>query len=164
MSVIDSASSHRLATALAAGREELFDLLSSWFKDIPGVRTVTYLATAPDKSVTHRVGTSDPEHFPIGGFDPIDDNAWNRRIFVDRLPVVANDPYEMAEFIPETGELVAMGYGALVCAPVVVAGEVRGVVCLLGDAGILTFEAHAAIDTLLPIAALIFTIPGIDKR
>ena len=50
------------------------------------------------------------------------------------------------------------------CFPIVIAGETRGVVALLGDAGIFTPAALAEIDTLLPIAALIFTFEGISER
>ena len=164
MSMIDPAFSSRLSAALASGKEELFTLLSEWLKAVPGVRTVTYLAVAPDKSVTHRIGTSDPEGFPVGSSDPIDDGAWSRRIFTDKGAVVANNPAAMAEFIPETEQLVAMGFGALICAPIVIAGDVRGVACALGDTGFLTPETLAQIYTLLPIAALIFTIEGISER
>jgi hypothetical protein len=41
---------------------------------------------------------------------------------------------------------------------------VRGVLCALGDAGILTPALLAKIDNLLPIAALIFTFEGISAR
>ena len=41
---------------------------------------------------------------------------------------------------------------------------VRGAVCALGDAGILTPSMVAAVDTLLPIAALVFTFQGISER
>ena len=82
----------------------------------------------------------------------------------EKLPVIGNDVAGMAAFIPETGGLVAMGYGACSCFPIVIAGETRGVIALLGDAGIFTPDALAEIDTLLPIAALIFTFEGISER
>jgi GAF domain-containing protein len=131
---------------------------------LPGVRTVTYLATAPDRSVTHRIGTSDHKRFPIGGFDPIDNGAWCQHIFWDKRPIIGNSPAEMAVYIPETSALVEMGYGATMCAPIIIAGEVRGTVNLLGDAGILTPALLASFTALLPIAALIFTFEGISKR
>jgi len=46
----------------------------------------------------------------------------------------------------------------------VIAGETRGVVALLGDAGVFTTSALAEIDALLPIAALTFTFHGISAR
>lgn len=164
MTMIDPAIAARLTTALAAGRTELIALLSELFTGIDGVRTATFIATAPDRSVTHRVGTSNPAHFPIGNVDPVDDSPWNRRILVEKLPVIGDSVEAMAAFIPETGGLVEMGYGACSCFPIVIAGETRGVVALLGDTGIFTPAALAAIDTHLPIAALLFTLKGISER
>lgn len=164
MSAIEPATSARLATALAAGPAQLFAVLSELFTAIPGVRTATFIATAPDKSVTHRIGTSNPVDFPIGNVDPVDDSPWNRRILVEKQPVIGDSVAAMAAFIPETDGLVAMGYGACSCFPIVIAGETRGVVALLGDAGIFTPAALAAINTLLPIAALVFTFTGISER
>ncbi len=164
MTFIEPSFAQQLAQALAAGPQDVIAVVNEAVKALPGVRTVTWLAVAPDHSVTHRIGTSDPQNFPVGGFDPIDDNAWNRRIFADRRAVVGDSPQQMAEFIPETDQLVAMGYGATLCAPIIIGGEVRGVLCALGDAGILTPALLAGIDTLLPIAALVFTFPGISER
>lgn len=164
MSVIDPDFAGKLAASLAAGPQAVIALLNDVVKTLPGVRTVTWLAVAPDRSVTHRIGTSDPQGFPIGGFDPIDDSAWNRRIFGDRSAVVGDTPELMRQFIPETDALVAMGYGATLCAPIIIGGEVRGVLCALGDAGILTPALLAQIDTILPIAALVFTFGGISER
>lgn len=164
MSVIDPGIAGRLGDALAIGPEPLFAVLSELFTSIPGVRTATFIATAPDRSVTHRIGTSNPVDFPVGNVDPVDDSAWNRRILGEKLPVIGDSVAGMGVFIPETDGLVAMGYGACSCFPIVIAGETRGVVALLGDAGIFTPAALAAVDTLLPIAALIFTFPGISER
>ena len=164
MMFIDPSFARDLAAGLANGPQALVAAVNKAVKTLPGVRTVTWLAVAPDRSVTHRIGTSDPNGFPIGGFDPIDDSAWNQRIFAEKRAVVGDNPEQMRRFIPETEQLVAMGYGATLCAPILVGGEVRGVLCALGDAGILTADLLAEIDTLLPIAALVFTFEGISAR
>jgi hypothetical protein len=78
--------------------------------------------------------------------------------------VIGDSVAGMAAFIPETDGLVSMGYGACSCFPIVIAGETRGVVALLGDAGIFTPAVLAGIHALLPIAALIFTFEGISER
>lgn len=163
MSVIDPAIANRLGAALAAGPTQLFTLLSELFTSVPGVRTATFIATAPDKTVTHRIGTSNPNDFPVGNVDPVGDDVWNNTILGQMKPVIGNSVAGMAAFLPETDGLVAMGYGACSCFPIVIAGETRGVVALLGDTGIFTPAALAAVDTLLPIAALIFTFQGISK-
>jgi hypothetical protein len=164
MSPLDLALASRLAAALASGPAALFAELSALFTAVPGVRTATFIAVAPDRTVSHRIGTSNPIDFPVGNVDPVGDDPWNRRILGERRPVIGNDVAGMAAFIPETGGLVAMGYGACSCFPIVIAGETRGVVALLGDAGIFTPAALAQIDTLLPIAALIFTFERISER
>ena len=164
MSMLNPAMAAKLSEALAAGPQAMFAVLSELFTAVPGIRTATFIATAPDHSVTHRIGTSNSTDFPIGNVDPIDDSAWNNRILREMKPVIGNDVPGVAAFIPEVDQLVAMGYGACSCFPIVIAGETRGVVALLGDAGIFTPGALAEINTILPIAALIFTFEGISER
>jgi len=164
MSPLDPATAERLAAALASGPTALFAALSDFFTSVPGIRTATFIATAPDRTVTHRIGTSNPAHFPVGNVDPVDDGPWSTTILRDRQPIIGDSVAGMAKFLPETDGLVAMGYGACACFPIVIAGETRGVVALLGDAGIFTPAVTAEITTLLPIAALIFTFPGISER
>ena len=164
MTLIDPSFARAVAWGLATGPQELIGVINASLLQRGDIRTVTWLATAPDHSVTHRIGTSDPQGFPIGGWDPIDDSAWNRRIFGEKQPVVGDTPDAMRAFIPETDQLVAMGYGATLCAPIVIGGAVRGVLCVLGDSGILTPVLLAEIDTLLPIAALVFAFPKVAER
>lgn len=154
----------RLSAALATGPDALLDVLNGLLLELPRVRTVTWLAAVPAQKLTRRIGTSDPKHFPLGASDPIDEAAWSRRIYVDKLPIVGNSPAEMAVYIPETAELEAMGYGATLCMPIVIGGTTRGTVNLLGDAGIFTPDVLGAVNALLPLAALIFTYPEIGTR
>ena len=164
MSPLHAATADRLTAALADGPAALFAELSALFTAVPGIRTATFIAVAPDKSVTHRIGTSNPRDFPVGNVDPVDNGPWNTAILREMKPLVGDSVGEMATFLPETDGLVAMGYSACSCFPIVIGGETRGVVALLGDTGIFTAAAIAHIKTLLPIAALIFTFPGISER
>lgn len=161
LTTIDFEFSRAVSAALAAGPQQLISLINDKFLALKGVRNVTWLAVAPDNSVTHRIGTSDAVGFPIGGFDPIDNGPWCQRIFGEKRAVIGNDPAGMAEFIPETDDLVAAGYGATMCTPIVIGGKVAGTVNMLGDEGFLTDELIAGVAALLPVAALIFAFPGI---
>ncbi len=165
MTVLNPATAAKLSAALAAGPTALFAVLSELFTSVPGVRTATFIATAPDKTVTHRIGTSNPKDFPVGNVDPVNDSLWNRSMLRDQVPLIGDDTPGMVKFLGEEASgLVAMGYGACSCFPIVIGGETRGVVALLGSAGVFTPAALAEIDTLLPIAALVFTFPGISER
>jgi hypothetical protein len=165
MSAIDPTVARDLKAALASGPAAMFAVLSKLFTSVPGVRTATFIAVAPDKTVTHRIGTSNPAHFPIGNVDPVTDSLWNRRMLQAQQPLVGDDTPGMTAFLGEEANgLVAMGYGACSCFPIVIAGETRGVVALLGDAGIFVRATLEAIDSLLPIAALTFTFHGVSER
>jgi GAF domain-containing protein len=165
MTILNSAVATRLSAALDAGLPELFDVLNDLFLSFAGIRTVTWLAARPDQRITERVGTSDPHSFPIGGSDPIDDAAWSRRIYGDRLPIVANTPDEMSFYIPETADLVAMGYHSIVCAPIIVGGQSLGTVNLIGEEpGLFAPDLLDRINALLPIAALVFTFDEVRAR
>ncbi len=161
---LDPQTADDLLVALADGPDALIGELNRLLLALPGVRTVTWLAAVPEQKITRRIGTSDPRHFPLGGTDPIDNGAWSRRIYVDKLPIIGNSPTEMAVYIPETAELEKLGYYSTLCMPIVIAGEARGTVNLLGDAGIFTPDLISALNTLLPIAALIFVFDGIGTR
>ena len=165
MSAIDPTVARDLKAALASGPAAMFAVLSKLVTSVPGVRTATFIAVAPDKTVTHRIGTSNPAHFPIGNVDPVTDSLWNRRMLQAQQPLVGDDAPGMTAFLGEEANgLVAMGYGACSCFPIVIAGETRGVVALLGDAGIFVRATLEAIDSLLPIAALTFTFHGVSER
>ena len=165
MSAIDPTVAGELKTALASGPTAMFATLSKLFTSVPGVRTATFIAVAPDKTVTHRIGTSNPAHFPVGNVDPVTDSLWNRRMLLAQQPLVGDDTPGMTAFLGDEAKgLVTMGYGACSCFPIVIAGETRGVVALLGDAGIFVRATLEAIDSLLPIAALTFTFHGVSER
>ena len=165
MSAIDPTVAGELKAALASGPAAMFAVLSKLFTSVPGVRTATFIAVAPDKTVTHRIGTSNPTHFPVGNVDPVTDSLWNRRMLQAQRPLVGDDTPGMTAFLGDEAKgLVAMGYGACSCFPIVISGETRGVVALLGDAGIFVRATLEAIDSLLPIAALVFTFHGISER
>lgn len=165
MSPLDPAIADDLATALASSPSALFAVLSRLFTSVAGVRTATFIAVAPDRTVTHRIGTSNPAHFPVGNVDPVNDSLWNRNMLHEQRPLIGNDVPGMSKFLgPEADGLVAMGYSACACFPIVIGAQTRGVVALLGDAGVFTTNALAHINSLLPIAALVFTFEGISER
>lgn len=161
---LDPKTADDLIVALAEGPDALIAELNRLMLALPGVRTVTWLTAVPEQKITRRIGTSDPKHFPLGGFDPIDDGAWSRRIYQDKLPIIGNSPAEMAVYIPETADLEKLGYYSTLCMPIVIDGATRGTVNLLGGAGIFTPDLLSALNSLLPLAALIFVFPGLSTR
>ena len=139
MILLDPQTADDLVVALADGPDALVGELNRLILALPGVRTVTWLAAVPEQKIT-------------------------RRIYIDKLPIIGNSPAEMAVYIPETADLEKLGYYSTLCMPIVIAGETRGTVNLLGDAGIFTPDLLSALNTLLPIAALIFVFEDLGTR
>ncbi len=156
MNPLDPKTAEMLTTALAEGRDAVVTALNPLLLALPGVRTVTYLAIDLGKKETRRIGTSMGEGFPAGAAEGIPE-AWFQGICVEQRALIGDTPEQMAEFLPETPELVAAGYGSTLCMPIVIGGVSRGTVNLLGDAGIFTPSLLARLDALLPLVALLFT-------
>ena len=156
MNPLDPKTADTLIAALATGRDALVAALNPLLLALPGVRTVTYLTIDLGRKETRRIGTSQGEGFPAGFAEPIPD-AWFQGICIERRALIGDNPQQMAEFLPETPELVAAGYGATLCLPIIIGGVSRGTVNLLGDAGIFTRELLARRVARLPRAALLST-------
>ncbi len=161
MRPLDPQTAAKLMAGLAEGPEQFVAGLADLFLAIPGIRTMTILAVSPDRTITHRVGTSDPVNFPIGGSDQVGDNPWCNRILGQKLPVVVNNAEQMTVYLPETDDLLALGFGATACVPIVIDRQTRGTINFLGDAEVFTPFTMAAIEALLPFAALIYAFEGI---
>lgn len=149
--------------ALAEGPRPLLDLLTGMFTAIEGVASMTMLARVEPRQIMRRIASSDIAHFPLGGFDPIDDSPWCRRILIEQRPILGNTPQEMTAFIPETADLVAIGLEAITCVPMVIGGVTRGSVNLMGPAHTFSPKTLAAVEALMPLAALVFVFADVGE-
>lgn len=153
-----------LTHALADGRAALLTLLNRAALSLDGVKTLTMLSHEADISATRRVGTSDAGTFPLSVSEPMQDSAWHKRIFAEKKPVIANTPDEMTPFYPEADELASLGFGAIISSPIILGGQVRGVLNILGDRGMLSADLLSEIEKLNPIAALVFAFDEAGGR
>lgn len=164
MTVLTPHSSRELIDALAEGPSALITLLNQTILSLNGFTAVTLLACDPAEHFTRRIGTSDPGIFPEGAAERIVDSAWHRRIFNEKAPVIANTPDEMTQFYPEAADLEAFGFGAIISAPIVLNGQVRGILNILGERDVLTSERLRETENLIPITALVFALADTSGR
>ena len=150
-------------SALAKGPRPLLDLLTGMFTAIEGVTSMTMLARVEQRQIMRRIASSDIAHFPLGGFDPIDDSPWCRRILVEQRPILGNTPDEMTAYIPEAADLVAIGLEAITCVPMVIGGVTCGSVNLMGPAHTFSPKTLAAVEALMPLAALVFVFAEVGE-
>lgn len=164
MNFVEPHADRDLIDAIATSPSALVAHLNAAILSLQGVIAVTLLAHDPNEPFTRRIATSDPEIFPHGATEDMQDSAWHRRIFGEKIAVKANTPDEMTPFYPEAADLKALGFGAIISAPIVLSGQVRGVINILGEDGMLTPALLIELEHLIPIAALVLALSDTSGR
>jgi GAF domain-containing protein len=123
--------------------------------ELVGARMFTILVFDFPRRVAHRVYSNEQRIYPVGVDDPLGDGVWERTLTQDKKPLVLNSPEAMATLLPNTDELVGLGYGAMLNLPVIVAGTPLAAINILHDAGRYTAERVETAKVLVPAAAAI---------
>lgn len=139
------------ADALCSGPGALYDLVARRLRRRPGYDLLTVLApnAAGDRLV--RLFSSDLNQYPLGDADIIRDSKWLRRLFVERAPVIANEPGAILAWLPD---FPGLAVGSLVNLPVVIAGESIGLINLTAAAGHFSDDNVGAVCEEIPLVAL----------
>jgi GAF domain-containing protein len=149
--------SHRLMlteAALASGSDALFKLLSSRLDQEVGYELLTLLAPGDGGTRLIRPYSSNPEQFPVADADPVQDTRWFRQLFVAKRPVVANDEASIAEWLPDF-DPKDLGYASLLNLPIVIGGEVVGLINMMGRRHLFDDSRVEAARSQTPLAALV---------
>ena len=150
-----TATATRLPEAVARGPDALFALLAERVARAVGYDLLTVLAPTPGGRVLTRLFSSNPEQYPLGDADRVEDTAWFRQLFGRGEPIIANDGPEIERWLPGFDVFFAeQGYGALANVPVIVSGRPVGLINMMGQAGHFSPERLAALRRQLPLAAL----------
>lgn len=98
-----------------------------------GIRLFTVLAWLPGRQVLHRVHTSHPERYPVGGEKSIEVAAtWLDRCIRQQLPFFGPDAESVREVFADHGLIAELGCGSVINVPVVAAdGTTLGALALL---------------------------------
>ncbi len=82
-----------------------------------------------------RVFSSDPAHWPVGGWKPVSDTAWSRALLDDGRPWLCRDEAEIAATFPDAALILARGLGSSLNLPIRRDGKTLGALNLLHVAG-----------------------------
>ncbi len=118
----------------------------------PGFRLFTVLAWDDARGALHRVHSSAPEAYPLGGekFMPLD-APWIVQVVRERCPYLGRDAAGVAAVFSDHALLTSLGCGAVVNVPVVDHDGTLGVLSLLDSPG--AYD-EASVSAALPLAAL----------
>lgn len=161
--MIEQTTAIKINQALSRGRSDLMDALIHLFSKLPGVMDATMLAVSADQTMVRRIGTSNEKMFPRNGGEGLNSaDPWCQQIMVKKLPVLANDKAGLVHYLTEAAAIEAAGYGASGSFPIIIGGRVAGTINMLAPEGHFTKAALATVESLLPIAALIFLFSEAD--
>lgn len=142
------------ASAMSQGPDAIFSRIAERLKAAPGYDLFTILA--PDESGTRldRLYSTNLVQYPLGAADEVKDDLWFRRLFVDRLPIVANTLDDIGAWLPDYQIFVEQNYSSLLNLPVLFAGRTIGLVNMMGGDNHFDAAALEKIGAALPAAAL----------
>lgn len=144
-------------TCLAALRQPgpvdaLFKTVDQALKDTVGHRLFTLLYVAPDGKRVKRLYTNMPKEYPVGGYKPVTQSDWHKRVIGEGRAWVGYDSKDVQWAFFDHELIRSLGCESAINQPVVYAGRVLGTMNLLDVAGHYKETDPAKIE---PFAALL---------
>jgi hypothetical protein len=132
--------------------EALFKAIDRALAGTVGHKLFTLLYVAPDGKRVKRLYTNMPKEYPVGGYKPVTETPWHKRVIGERRAWVGYDAKDI-EWAYFDHELIkSLGCESAMNVPVVYRGRVLGTMNLLDAAGHYTEADAAAAD---PYASLL---------
>jgi hypothetical protein len=129
---------HQLAVSRAMrgpGRPETaLAALDAAMEATLGHKLFTCLLHHPAARESERRYTNQPAAYPVGGRKPVPDNAWARRLFVEREPYIGYTAEDIREVFLDHALIASLGCASILNVPVVHDGRTLGVLNLLHEA------------------------------
>ncbi|MFB4422301.1 GAF domain-containing protein [Streptomyces sp. QL37] len=119
-----------------------------------GVRLFTVLAWLPERRVLHRVHSSHPGPYPVGGEKSVEvSGGWLEQCIERRLPYLGADRAAVREVFADHRTIDELGCGAVVNVPVVDGSRTLGMLNVLDAEGSYDDESVRALTALASRAA-----------
>ena len=115
--------------------EALFKAVDQAVKEIVGHKLFTLLYVAPGGKRVKRLYTNMPREYPVGGYKPVTESDWHKRVIGERRAWVGYN-YEDVKWAFFDHELIlSLGCESAMNVPVVYGGRLLGTMNLLDAAG-----------------------------
>ena len=113
----------------------MFKAVDQAVKETVGHKLFTLLYVAPGGKRVKRLYTNMPKEYPVGGYKPVTESDWHKRVIGERRAWVGYN-YEDVKWAFFDHELIrSLGCESAINVPVVYAGRVLGTMNLLDAAG-----------------------------
>ncbi|MGW0787090.1 GAF domain-containing protein [Streptomyces sp. NPDC002911] len=127
----------------------LLPALEEEIRTTVGVRLFTVLAWIPERRVLHRVHSSHPGPYPVGGEKSVEvSGGWLEQCIARQLPYLGADRAAVREVFADHRTIDELGCGAVVNVPVVDDGRTLGMLNVLDAEGRYDEESVRALSAL----------------
>ena len=139
-------------TKTVAGRrdqpEAAFAALWALTRDMVGVKLFTIMTYDSRNGVAQRIFSNMPDAYPVSGTKPANETDWSRQVIGEKQTFVANDIEGIAAVFSDHELIRSLGCESVINVPIIVAGEVKGTINCLHEAGFYTSDRVEASEAL----------------
>jgi len=154
-----------LALALKQGAsDELFKALQRELDKNFKIKLLTFTQIDMTKRKAKRLYSSDDGSYAIGGFKPIEINAWTTTVIEQQQAFVAHKHSELAKVFFDHELIAQLGLGSVINWPIVVHSQVIGTVNFLAEEGAYLNADLLALEKLTPWLAIPFLFKSTSKE
>jgi GAF domain-containing protein len=114
--------------------------------------------------LAQRVYSNMPDAYPVSGTKPANETDWSRQVIRDKQTFVANDIEGIAAVFSDHELIKSLGCESVINVPIVVAGEVKGTINCLHEAGFYTPERVEAAEALKLPGAVCLLLNELNAR
>ena len=148
MQVPDYTAFTKAVAADGATPETAFAALWALTRDVVGVKLFTVMTHDGRNGVGQRIYSNMPDAYPVSGTKPANETDWSRQVIRDQKTFVANDIDGIAAVFSDHELIQSLGCESVINVPIVVAGQVKGTINCLHEAGFYTPKRVAAAEAL----------------
>ena len=152
------------AVAKGSGPQDAFDALRELTLDVVGVKLFTVTTIEPGTGMAGRIYSNMPEAYPVSGTKPSNETDWSRQVMKEKRTFVANTIEDIADVFYYHELIKSLGCESVINVPIVVAGEVRGTINCLHEAGFYTPERVQAAEALKLPGAVCLLLNELDSK
>jgi GAF domain-containing protein len=125
-----------------------FAALCALTRDTVGAKLFTLMSFDFRKGLAQRIYSNMPDAYPVSGSKPVNTTHWAEQVLEKRQTFVANDIEGIASVFDDHDLIRSLGCESVINVPIVIGGDVIGIINCLHEAGYYTQERVEAAEAL----------------
>ena len=154
-------------SALESAKQQpqaVFAALNAMTESVVGVRLFTLMTFDSQTRGACRIYSNRPDVYPVLGTKPVNETYWSDMVLDRHETFVANSLEEIAEVFYDHELIKSLGCESVINVPIIVAGQFKGTINCLHEAGYYTPERVQAAEALKLPGAVCLLLNELDAK